>query len=891
MNLLTRVLDTAFRRISPEDLLRKILEADFHCVAADSDPIYTCFKKSFMAMAELTLEGYSYDEQEHVFTYFEQIPGRHSSGKPRAFPPFRLLLDLGKRTFEENREAPICKFNEVLHWREAYLLLGQDIFTTAWLAERYPLAYKPVQFSWPSIIPVHHPTLNRITDHITENHLHLFAGASTFTLSWSCLMNHPETIFDFQDSMGQLLQINSTRQLQGCVWSFSRRMLYAAKIREILFRALSCKGADIVGELCRFHNGFVSEKYSCVELVQQIDTLRFYYGILFEQPGFAPPTCLDYAFTANLAEEVLEPSRLLASERFFLFRCFQKCFSGEFNVAEQWIFFVYLVLKAKFREELIQVNRQTGFHNFRAYDSRKKTIWNRYPAYLNEDIYQAINAAQTEQGIVALEGRICPEKTALENVELIHQIDRSKLFFDDENLAWRWRISEWFPTYAMENLATNEDYFFILHFPKEKDVTKQPDIFFEEKDILERPEYSPAICRHADYRRRLRAVSINLAKALSNYSYFRQRVVGIDACSNEIGCRPEVFAQAFRFLRNFESSFYHAYSSELNRPKLSATYHVGEDFLDIADGLRAMDEAVWFLNLSRGDRFGHALALGVNPRLHYEKKHHQIILPKQDLLDNLVWLYFRSVELRAEVPSNLRHELMNRAEQLFWEIYGKSNCYNSFSMELYYHSMMLRGDAPELYRSGQYRRIPISDPYDSFAKNKNADQRESLRHFRRRSEIVNLYFLYHYDHRAKWIGAQLETMEIKPEYIQLMSSMQRAMQVYLNEIGISIECNPSSNVLIGTFSDYQNHPILNFYSHGLNVPHRDVQMHVSINSDDPGVFDTSLKFEYALIAKAIGDLRDENGKPLHNDREIEDYIVNLVEMGLDQSFCKKRQTT
>ena len=112
----------------------------------------------------------------------------------------------------------------------------------------------------------------------------------------------------------------------------------------------------------------------------------------------------------------------------------------------------------------------------------------------------------------------------------------------------------------------------------------------------------------------------------------------------------------------------------------------------------------------------------------------------------------------------------------------------------------------------------------------------------------------------------------------------------MSGIGISIECNPSSNVLIGTFSSYQNHPVLNFYNIGLNVPHQDVQMHVSINTDDPGVFDTSLKFEYALLARAIGELRDEQGKPIHNEREIEDYIYNLVQMGQEQSFTTRART-
>ena len=54
--------------------------------------------------------------------------------------------------------------------------------------------------------------------------------------------------------------------------------------------------------------------------------------------------------------------------------------------------------------------------------------------------------------------------------------------------------------------------------------------------------------------------------------------------------------------------------------RLYATYHVGEDFLDIADGLRAIDEAILFCGLERGSRLGHALALGIDSYEYYKYK-------------------------------------------------------------------------------------------------------------------------------------------------------------------------------------------------------------------------------------------------------------------------------
>ena len=57
-----------------------------------------------------------------------------------------------------------------------------------------------------------------------------------------------------------------------------------------------------------------------------------------------------------------------------------------------------------------------------------------------------------------------------------------------------------------------------------------------------------------------------------------------------------------------------------------------------------------------------------------------------------------------------------------------------------------------------------------------------------------------------------------------------------------------------------DHPVLNLYSIGLGDKRDIPQMFVSINTDDRGVFQTSLKNEYALLAASVENLTDENGK-------------------------------
>ena len=50
------------------------------------------------------------------------------------------------------------------------------------------------------------------------------------------------------------------------------------------------------------------------------------------------------------------------------------------------------------------------------------------------------------------------------------------------------------------------------------------------------------------------------------------------------------------------------------------------DFYDVVDGLRAIDECIFFLNFSGGDRIGHAVALGLDAYEYYKTRNFNIVL-------------------------------------------------------------------------------------------------------------------------------------------------------------------------------------------------------------------------------------------------------------------------
>lgn len=65
------------------------------------------------------------------------------------------------------------------------------------------------------------------------------------------------------------------------------------------------------------------------------------------------------------------------------------------------------------------------------------------------------------------------------------------------------------------------------------------------------------------------------------------------------------------------------------------------------------------------------------------------------------------------------------------------------------------------------------------------------------------------------------------------------------------------------------------------------QLSVSINTDDLGVFGTSIENEYALLAVALGKENDENGNSKYQNRYIYNWLESIRQMGEEQRFVKE----
>ena len=354
-------------------------------------------------------------------------------------------------------------------------------------------------------------------------------------------------------------------------------------------------------------------------------------------------------------------------------------------------------------------------------------------------------------------------------------------------------------------------------------------------------------------------------------------IIGIDAASSEFYCRPEVFAPAFRRLKYVPRDMSLNSICRRKDSQLGRTYHVGEDFYDIIDGLRAIDECINFMNFGEGDRIGHGIALGINAREYYKQRDFRIVLPKQNMLDNVVWM-FKMMEFYS-IPDEfgLKAFLRKIFRELYYEIYSddfkKFQKLESVSISEYYDSWQLRGDDPETLSNGH----PLK-PYMQ-------GNHEELNVIRSVSKIMELFKVYHYSGNAKKIGDTCKEFYLHEDYGYdiVVEQIQKKLRERIQNKHISIETNPTSNMQITDVSRYAEHPITVMNNVFLKSDYNSM-IDVSINTDDQGVFATSLEKEFTLIALALEKEKKNDGTPLYRKNDIYRWLDMVRDSARPRSF-------
>lgn len=826
MDFLRQSLDIIWNRIPVEDYIRKYL---FTCEQEENILSEQYSRLLVDQYRELTLEEADGIEQQLRENWLKAYAHEDET---TSF--FHVLIHFTYDLLRIQDNQPICRFRHMLRWWETTQLIGPDLPATAYLAYHDVHANQQrTMFAWPSVIRHDYALLNTIIQKgLSELHTHLNGASLNFDLQWLSLMNTPMLFGKKCERLAWNKFAAIAEHQEYNPYGLHALIVMAAEMRRWLYVQ------HVIHQRTELQ---IHEEESACDYGQidaSIQTLRSEFGYRYKKSESARGKVVDYAIDDVLPDSITQTelfvNSLTQGERRILYHALRYIYGGahdELYYQTQRVLMTYTRIKCHIRQQLIQVNLRKGFKNFQEYQDDKELFITEGSIYdeLLKDV--AIKSTYCNYPTEYLEYRIAPKNTGYE----IRQAFKKLHKYDETSYISNKRIKE---------RGEDSKHYVIIHFIKKK---------FDDCEW--------ATVRNYRLRKDVFGKALALRSAYKKSQIVREMLCAIDAANAERAARPEVFAQAFRFLRNELNQYSPDDILLSKRHDIHVTYHVGEDFWDVVDGLRAVDEAVLFLDMEEDDRIGHGLALGTNAEAYYRKRHYSIIMPRQVLLDNMVWLFYKAQALNIDLSPKARLYIEQVVTDMTQLVYGKT-----YSIELCYQAWQLRGENPNVIV-----REEIEDAvagWDRYA----LSGRVQLSHVSKEMrELVRLY------HMCRKEGDKMETRPFEQTLIPIIREIQERMMAELGERHIAIETNPTSNVRIGDFYRYDQHPIFRFKEH----------LPISINTDDVGVFDTSQPNEYALIACAMEKKKDAEGEPIYtNNKEICDWLDEIREASISQRFVK-----
>lgn len=782
---------------------------------------------------------------------------------------YEFVRKIGKQCLFVQDNNVYFKMDCLERWQEVSFRCGEDLFVTAMLADMNTKSgYEPAHFQWDYKLKSDFFLLNNLMAQkkIVENHFHLGGSSPRVDVSWIYLMNHPlgqEQKFENFWKSEKSFSLSPVSYM-----SSKRRDMYtlvkvAAYIRIYLFFKVirDFKHDELQNPVYEIYRIMNTRAESFLSNMESIISLN-----LLQSDFTAFDNRVDYAIRYIRVKKD-DNNAYITGERHFYYSCIRHIFSHADDIETQLLFYLYILIKHSYNRMFIQSNNRTGFNNFREYNTRQKELMS--SVYKSFATNMAIQGNIRENHLEQLEIRIAPKKTVGELTSQINNLD-SKSHFRSTSISMIDRVFPNGLSVAGKRYGDGTDkYFYVLHFLKTKDMT------WYEKDEIGRLNHS-LCCREFKKREEYRKQAEVFMEMRERGDEVCSRVFGIDAANNEVNFRPENFGTVFRYLSSYKIRQNDLWERRI--PDLRKTYHAGEDFYEITDGLRAIDEAVLFLGLSQGDRIGHGVALGIDVETWYNR-HSEISLPRQNKMDNIAWMMYKIREWGIDVSTAYFEKLSSEFEALYWDVFGEM----SPGLMKYIEAWELRGDDPEHYRN---RKPPQTwNRWATRWEREGIRNKEIYNSFMQKDEkepVYRLYHRYHYDNEVKKRSKERVIHVFSPEYVEIAKKLQIKMRSFISEKGISIESCPSSNFLISNLDEFKEIPTFRLFpiEETENDFHR---LNVCINTDDQGVFYTTLSNEYTILTGTLHKMK-EDGMKKYSDDKIMDWASHLIENGKRLSF-------
>jgi adenosine deaminase len=552
-------------------------------------------------------------------------------------------------------------------------------------------------------------------------------------------------------------------------------------------------------------------------------------------------SALDTLLPANSARGISH----IVSEAWQLAIIYQGITLGHLGSNQHAALWHYVLLRAQFCRLLVQQAAHKGFDQFQYItlnelrEATEKTYAERF---------RQIERGH-QRGVSYVEGRFAPKNSPAATADLIGQVLRGYIEFlgEDANGRKRGKSVGSYRSLAdliemvrqhegqgIPNGSASENKMQITdrrlrlglvpHFIKQSNA-KEREAFFNATSLR-------AVCREAKLRAETDQRARSLVTLIQMTPGLEILIRGIDAASNERHAGPEVFAPTYRRMRR--------------AGVVRFTYHAGEDFAHLASGLRAMTEAVLFLELDSGCRIGHGTAAGLSPKRWWQSVGGTVVMATEDRLDDLV--VARELLLRTSLASErmpLIEAEINRLSMRIWDD-------PRITPEVLAGAWRLRFLDP-LVRASQYADVDPQKKAEALL-HLDASRNEPLMyaHFLRRHGVnANVSEL----RRAREeVVVSVESDVLRRRDLRFL---QHAVLKLLHERRIAIETLPSSNVRISIHENYEEHHAVYWLGAGKKrVP---FPVRVVVGSDDPGIFATSLRTEYAHLQNALESQADNQG--------------------------------
>lgn len=378
---------------------------------------------------------------------------------------------------------------------------------------------------------------------------------------------------------------------------------------------------------------------------------------------------------------------------------------------------------------------------------------------------------------------------------------------------------------------------------------------------------------------------------------------GLDVAGDETATPIEVFAPVIRWLRRPPQRVSGPGRRPL-MPRLHLSIHAGEDYNHLLSGMRHMDETVRFCQMDQGDRIGHGLALGIAPG-EWIRHQQEVFISCDEHLDNLVWAWHYAVALSGRWPDAAAVALRLAARIDIYAPYVYRDHGRKLEPSELFRAWLLRQNCPVSWNEHRIRNTPHTK-LRSFVPDADRDTEHG-------NEMPHtLYQEYHRQGRAHSkskrdhvvlvrCGEQLPSADRPWEdwmsrlELDFMEALQDHLITQYSRKGLTIEVNPSSNVYVGRIPDYHHHPIFRWHPPDPELLKpgarhnrfglRAGPLSVCVNTDDPGIFPTSLSNEFHLLGEAA---------KLHLDvgpGVVNKWLAELRDFGMERFNASHQQLT